>query len=80
MLACKQTYHIVRLLCFAANRRRQCTAPISRISFGRFADIAITEGWEPNAASVMRTGDWVGVEPTRRAIKLLHRGVCNSQS
>jgi hypothetical protein len=54
--------------------------PISRISFGRFADIAITEGWEPNAASVMRTGDWVGVEPTRRAIKLLHRGVCNSQS
>jgi predicted aconitase with swiveling domain len=38
-----------------------------------FADIAITEGWDPDPAGVVRTGDWVRVDPARRVIELLRR-------
>ena len=38
-----------------------------------FADIPITEGWEPAAHSVVRTGDWVRVDPARRVIEVLRR-------
>jgi hypothetical protein len=38
-----------------------------------FADIAITEGWDPHPAGVVRTGDWVRVDPGRRVIELLRR-------
>ena len=39
-----------------------------------FADIAITEGWSQAPAEVIRTGDWVRVDPARRVIELLRRG------
>jgi len=39
-----------------------------------FADIAITEGWEPHPAGVVETGDWVRVDPSRRIIEVLRRG------
>ena len=38
-----------------------------------FADIAITEGWDPDPAGVVRTGDWVRVDPARRVVELLRR-------
>jgi predicted aconitase with swiveling domain len=38
-----------------------------------FADIAITEGWSQHPAEVIRTGDWVRVDPARRVIELLRR-------
>ena len=38
-----------------------------------FADIAITEGWDPDPADVVRTGDWVRVDPARKVIELLRR-------
>jgi hypothetical protein len=38
-----------------------------------FADIAITEGWDRHPAEVIRTGDWVRVDPARRVIELLRR-------
>jgi predicted aconitase with swiveling domain len=38
-----------------------------------FADIAITEGWDRYPAEVIRTGDWVRVDPTRKVIELLRR-------
>jgi len=39
-----------------------------------FAGIAITEGCDPHPAAVVRTGDWVRVDPARRVIELLRRG------
>ena len=39
-----------------------------------FADIAITEGWSQSPAEVIRTGDWVRVDPGRKVIELLRRG------
>jgi predicted aconitase with swiveling domain len=39
-----------------------------------FADIAITEGWSQAPAEVIRTGDWVRVDPGRKVIELLRRG------
>ena len=38
-----------------------------------FANITITEGWDPQPAGVIRTGDWVRVDPARRVIELLRR-------
>jgi len=38
-----------------------------------FAGIAITEGWEPDARAVVRTGDWVRVDPARKVIEVLRR-------
>ncbi len=38
-----------------------------------FADIAITEGWSPDPLAVLKTGDWVRVDPERRVIELLRR-------
>ncbi len=38
-----------------------------------FAGIAITEGWSRNPAEVVRTGDWVRVDPQRRTIEVLRR-------
>jgi len=38
-----------------------------------FADIAITEGWDRRPGEVIRTGDWVRVDPGRRVIELLRR-------
>ena len=39
-----------------------------------FAGIAITEGWTPDALSVIRTGDWVRVDPPARTITVLRQG------
>jgi len=36
-----------------------------------FANITITEGWDRPPAEVIRTGDWVRVDPGRRVIELL---------
>lgn len=38
-----------------------------------FADMAITEGWSPRPAEVLKTGDWVRVDPQRKVIELLRR-------
>jgi predicted aconitase with swiveling domain len=39
-----------------------------------FADIAITEGWDRPPAEVVKTGDWVRVDPARKTIEVLKRG------
>ncbi|MCG8156767.1 DUF126 domain-containing protein [Brenneria goodwinii] len=36
-----------------------------------FADITITEGWDIDPASVLTTGDWVRVDPQKRAITVI---------
>jgi predicted aconitase with swiveling domain len=38
-----------------------------------FANIPITEGWDRDPAELVRSGDWVRVDPTRRVIELLRR-------
>ncbi|HYZ32136.1 MAG TPA: DUF126 domain-containing protein [Crenalkalicoccus sp.] len=38
------------------------------------AGIPITEGWSPDPAGVIRTGDWVRLDPARRVVELLRRG------
>jgi predicted aconitase with swiveling domain len=38
-----------------------------------FAGIPITEGWAPHPDGVVRTGDWVRVDPARRVIEVLRR-------
>ena len=38
-----------------------------------FAGITITEGWSRDPAEVVRTGDWVRVDPQRRTIEVLRR-------
>ena len=38
------------------------------------AGIPITEGWSPGPAGLLRTGDWVRVDPERRVIEVLRRG------
>jgi uncharacterized protein len=38
-----------------------------------FANIPITEGWSRPPAEVIRTGDWVRVDPSRKVIELLRR-------
>ena len=38
-----------------------------------FADMTITEGWEPHPREVVRTGDWVRVDPARKLIEVLKR-------
>ncbi len=38
-----------------------------------FAGITITEGWAPHPRDVVRTGDWVRVDPRRRIIEVLAR-------
>lgn len=37
------------------------------------AGIPITEGWSPDPREVLRTGDWVRVDPPRRVVELLRR-------
>ena len=37
------------------------------------ANLTITEGWSPHPAQVLKTGDWVRVDPHRRVIELLRR-------
>jgi len=39
-----------------------------------FANMTITEGWSRPPREVIRTGDWVRVDPARRVIELLKRG------
>ena len=39
-----------------------------------FAEMTITEGWSRPPREVIRTGDWVRVDPARRVIELLKRG------
>jgi predicted aconitase with swiveling domain len=39
-----------------------------------FADMTITEGWSRPPGEVIRTGDWVRVDPARRVVELLKRG------
>jgi predicted aconitase with swiveling domain len=39
-----------------------------------FAGMTITEGWSRPPREVIRTGDWVRVDPARRVIELLRRG------
>ena len=36
-----------------------------------FAGIPITAGWSPQPHGVVRTGDWVRVDPARRTIEVL---------
>ena len=38
-----------------------------------FANITITEGWSRKPADVLRNGDWVRVDPSRKVIELLRR-------
>lgn len=38
-----------------------------------FADITITEGQSRNPAEVIRNGDWVRVDPSRKLIEVLRR-------
>jgi len=38
-----------------------------------FADITITEGWDRDPASVLRTGDWVRVDPQRLTVSRVRR-------
>jgi predicted aconitase with swiveling domain len=39
-----------------------------------FANMTITEGWSRPPREVIRSGDWVRVDPARRVIELLKRG------
>ncbi|MCB4825377.1 aconitase X swivel domain-containing protein [Roseicella aerolata] len=39
------------------------------------AGIPITEGWAPDPRTVLRTGDWVRVDPGRLVVELLRRAV-----
>lgn len=38
-----------------------------------FAGIPITEGWEPDPRGLVRTGDWVRLDPARRLIEIVPR-------
>jgi hypothetical protein len=38
-----------------------------------FADITITEGWDRPPGELLRSGDWVRVDPQRKLIELLRR-------
>ena len=38
-----------------------------------FAEMTITEGWSRPLREVIRTGDWVRVDPARRMVELLRR-------
>ena len=38
-----------------------------------FANIVITEGWSQPPEQLIRTGDWVRVDPSRKVIELLRR-------
>jgi predicted aconitase with swiveling domain len=38
-----------------------------------FADITITEGWDRDPHGLIRTGDWVRVDPARLTISVLRR-------
>jgi predicted aconitase with swiveling domain len=38
-----------------------------------FAGIPITEGWEPDARTLVHTGDWVRVDPARKLIEVLRK-------
>ena len=38
-----------------------------------FADITITEGWQPDALKALRTGDLVRVDPKARTLQLVKR-------
>jgi predicted aconitase with swiveling domain len=38
-----------------------------------FANLTITEGWSPHPVEVLKTGDWVRVDPQRKVIELLRR-------
>jgi predicted aconitase with swiveling domain len=38
-----------------------------------FADITITEGWQPDALAIVRTGDVVRIDPKRRMLQVLKR-------
>ncbi len=37
------------------------------------AGIVISEGWSPDPRNVLRTGDWVRVDPARLVVELLRR-------
>jgi len=39
-----------------------------------FADITITEGWQPDALKALRTGDLVRVDPKARTVRIVKRG------
>jgi hypothetical protein len=38
-----------------------------------FAGMTITEGWSPHPTEVLKTGDWVRVDPQRKVIEVLRR-------
>lgn len=38
-----------------------------------FAGIPITAGWELDPRQIVKTGDWVRIDPSRRVIELLRR-------
>jgi predicted aconitase with swiveling domain len=39
-----------------------------------FAGIPITAGWTPHPREVLKTGDWVRVDPARKLIEVLRAG------
>ena len=44
-----------------------------------FAGITITEGWSQLPHDLIKTGDWVRVDPNRRVIELLRRKRPNAE-
>ena len=38
-----------------------------------FAGMTITEGWTPDATSIIRTGDLIEVDPELREIRIIKR-------
>ena len=38
-----------------------------------FAGIPITSGWAPRPAGVVKTGDWVRVDPARKVVEVVDR-------
>jgi hypothetical protein len=40
-----------------------------------FAGITITEGWVPHPSEVVKTGDWVRVDPAAKTIEVLRRAL-----
>ena len=65
-----------------ADLRQKGIAPMALV-FGKlnpvmvqgavFAGIPITEGWTPHPREVVKTGDWVRVDPGRKLIEVLKR-------
>jgi predicted aconitase with swiveling domain len=40
-----------------------------------FAGLTLTEGWDPDPATCVNTGDWVRVDPARKVIEVMRRAI-----